>query len=54
MLATHSTSWAAAARLCITRPYLLELAKHHGIDLPLHIRANDADHGQISRERRAA
>ena len=54
MLATHSTSWAAAARLGITRGYLLELAKHHGIELPLHIRANDADHGQMRRERKAA
>lgn len=54
MLRSNATSWEAAERLGVSRPYLLELAERRGIELPAHVRANDADHRQLLRERRAA
>lgn len=54
MLRTCSTSWEAAERLGISREYVLKLADRHGIDLPAHIRVNDADRAHINRERSKA
>lgn len=54
MLRTNTTSWAAAERLGVTRAYLLELAQRHGINVPAHIRVNDADRAQCNRERSKA
>lgn len=54
MLRTCSTSGEAAERLGVSRPYLLELADRHGIEVPAHIRVNDADRAQFNRERSKA
>lgn len=54
MLRTNTTSHEAAARLGITRGYLLELAGRHGVTIPAHIRVGDQERAQLNRERRVA
>lgn len=54
MLRCCATTWEAAERLGIGRDSLMQRINRNQITIPAHIRANDADHRQVLRERRAA